>query len=760
VIEVRISPRWHSAIIPALLTAAVFAVYGQCWSFGFVDWDDPVFITGNAHIQTLSLTNIWHVLTPGAISGEWLYVPLPYLTFMAEAVLFDLSPQALHITNTLFHLANTILLLFFVQRLTGSRITGGLTALLFAVHPLQVETVAWCMGRKDLMATFFCLTSLLIYQRFLNYRTPTRYTVSLLLFACALLCKPAVAAVPLIFLLLDYKARHYLDRSDLLTKTPFFAVSALAVWVNLALAPDVGGMSVADNLTRLAHVPWLATQWLGRILMLSAPDILYLPQSLTSEGINLAVCVVWLLIAGALVCGHRERLWWPVTGVVAGLIIFLPSANIFFSNKVFITADRYGYLPLVGLFLAVAALRHHLPSRLLIVHSAIILAIAGIAGVKAHKQAAVWHDTGSLWEYAAQRNPNNAFAWDALGRWYNEKENNDEKLAEQCFRRALEVEPFYYTSHGNLAQLFARTNRDRLAVRHFELATTIYPEAVDIRMDEGQYHFARGQLEQALHAFAEAARIDNRNAVAWHNAGYTAHRLGRPQEAIRYLQLAVAANPERVESWYLLGEIHLGIGEADAALVNLQVALRHNPVHRESRLNAAVAYQALGQREAAFVLLRKLAGEEPGYLTAQFKFAVLAHRMHHHDDALKAYRRVLTLNPAHRETIYNMVVLLHGQDRHRQVIRTIEDEAGALEYDAIIHAAVGRSYLQVGKLAEARKHLYEAAKVDVKSAALQFDLVRVEIKLGNLEAAREHLQNARALGGKPDPGLLDELRNQ
>ena len=346
-------PQKFTEMHPTWVVAAVaLCLYARTIGFSFLDWDDLIFIVNNPVLAHVSFENLGRILTPGGIDGEWLYVPVTYLSYFAESAIFGgPNSQSAHMINAVLHALNGMLVLRLARRLKLGLPAAIAAAILFVVHPLQVEAVAWAMGRKDLLATLACLIAIECWQRDTT-RAPWFAAVAV---GVAVLAKPTAVILPAILVLMDWH-QHALTKKRLVQLLPSIVGAVVLLIVNLRLGSGIGGMDLSRNAGRLWHLPWAICDFLQRFLLLQPPDFLYLPHRLTPDTISISVYLACLVIIATVYIAYRTNQRRFLFGILFAVITAAPIANVFFASKIFITADRYTYLPLVGITIAMASL--------------------------------------------------------------------------------------------------------------------------------------------------------------------------------------------------------------------------------------------------------------------------------------------------------------------------------------------------------------------------------------------------------------------
>ena len=555
--------------IGLLLILITLAAYWQVLGCKFVDFDDHIYVTKNPFLaQDLGVGGVRWAF--GSFYAQNWH-PLTWISHMVDCRLYGLNPSGHHLTNLLFHVANTLLLFLLLYRMTGSVWRSGFVAALFAVHPLHVESVAWVSERKDVLAAFFWLVTMYAYVLYAKRPSVTRYLAVAFTYALGLMAKPMVVSLPLVLLLLDYWP---LDRMSLRwrlvwEKTPLFVLSAASCVITV-LAQRAGGALV--GLEEVA--PWpralnAAASYVAYITKMVWPSRLtmfypYPEQNLLVwEGIGAAV----LLAVGtvlALRIGRKHRyvavgwLWYVVTLVpVIGLVQVGGQAM----------ADRYTYMTLTGLFIIAAwgvpdllarrgpaerqaSVTAGKPVGLWVCAAALVLVLA----VCTRSQIEPWHDTYSLFNHAIRVNPNDFAAYGAIGEALNGQERYEEAIG--YLSKSVEIEPRYATAHVNLAAALLQVGR----------------------IDDGLGHLQTAQ------------RLGFEVPMLHHNLAFGYWKLRKPDLAIEQCSIALRLGPRYAPSHNLLGAILLGQGRLDAAMSHWRSALKLDPGYYEPRVNLAMAY--------------------------------------------------------------------------------------------------------------------------------------------------------------------------
>lgn len=443
--------KWRDQVAGAALFVVAFVLYARTTSFGFqITWDDADYVLNNPYIKDFTLANIVSLFDRPYVG---LYGPVQMLTYMIDYRIWGLDPSGFHLTNVLMHAANVVLAFFVLRRLTGRFQLAFFAALIFAVHPLNVENVAWVAQRKALVSAFFVLGSALCYLR---YREPVsagrmNYIFSLVLFGLAVFAKGTVMGFPAILLSYEFLMR---DREDRRFRplVPFFVISLFAVaatlWATVTTDVVGGGPEItAEFLFGLVY-PTMLPVWWEYIRMLLIPvglSAYYIPTPRGSflDPVVLAAILGWIVVLERIFFrASREVRFWFLWAV----IFFAPTAGLV--PWIVYYADRYMYLPGIGFYVMVgmaaawgyARIHSRWAATADFGRAASIVAMAGVAlvyGSLTYQRSAVWESELSLWEHTTRVSPEFSDGHLNLGAANLRAGRLDE--AEVAYRRAHEL---------------------------------------------------------------------------------------------------------------------------------------------------------------------------------------------------------------------------------------------------------------------------------------------------------------------------------
>ena len=553
-----------------LVATTVLLLYLPALRNGFVSWDDEKNFVQNTHYRGLGLEQLRWMWTTFHLGH---YVPLSWMSLGLDYTLWGMNPLGYHLTSAILHAVNAALVYLLALRLFAAagvgegasgdqrpRILGSIVAaLVFALHPLRVESVAWATERRDVLCFCFAAGSVLAYLRHLDrdVRARTWYAVSVVLFVASLLSKGTAVVLPAVLVLLNiYPLRRLGAHSGWSTPRAMRVYRDLAPFALLALAASamtlvalqhMDQLSVGGKLAVSAYGLWLYAWKTLLPIRLSPLYAMPLHVDPTAARFLVAYAGVLALSVGAWKAHPR---WLGITiAWVAFVVITLPMLGLV-QNGPQIAADRYTYYagPVAGL-LAGAAFAMSFRRNVVASVAAAIAVIALLASLT-WRQIDVWHDSRSLWSRALAMDSTSAIALNNWGNLIAADGRADDAI--EFYRRALAQSPRYADAHTNLAVALAREGRLSDAITHLEQALVLDPTADDAENDLGVALVQQGHVAQAIPHYERAVELNPDNADAQTNWGNALVRLGRPSEAIEHYQAAILVrgdNPDAEQNW-------------------------------------------------------------------------------------------------------------------------------------------------------------------------------------------------------------------
>jgi tetratricopeptide (TPR) repeat protein len=625
----RGAARWHDILLYLLLLSATLAVYSQVRSFEFVNYDDREYVSANARVRAgLNAESLAWALTT-SYGGNWF--PLTWMSHMLDCQLSGLDSGLHHLTSVLIHGLSTLLLFAALKRMTGSRWSSAFVAFLFALHPLHVESVAWVTERKDVLSAFFWFLTIWGYARYVERPRLSRYLFVLVSFCLGLMSKSMVVTLPFVLLLLDLwplrrisfesaevpkgsrlkakpgeKAKAKVG-TILLEKVPLFVLSAIISIITFIVQRGSGAVVPLDLVplgTRLSNGLISYILYIYNILWPAGLSAFYPPPpalpawQILGAGLALAA----LSVVAFLRFRRYPYLaigWFWFLGTLVPVIGFVQVG-------MQARADRYTYLPSVGILLlvswGVADLMKRWP-RAKPVLAGLLAASCLACAILTWTQTHYWRDSMSLFQHALEVTTDNHVAHNGVGIALQEQGRIEEAIAH--FQEAIKLRPRYPEAHANLGDALLRLGRIEEAVPQLNEAIRLHPGSLEARIDLGVAYNAQGKVEESISLLLEALKIQPDSADAHYNLGRVYAGAGRMAEAAARFSLAARLQPDNAEALYNLGITLASQGNMRDAAAAFDRALIINPNYAAAHNNLGGILANMGQIDESIAHFRE-----------------------------------------------------------------------------------------------------------------------------------------------------------
>ncbi|QTA92395.1 tetratricopeptide repeat protein [Desulfonema magnum] len=597
-------------LICLFFVLGILTVYWQVRHHEFVAFDDEVYLTQNSKVRAgLTPENLVWAFTTGYASN---WHPLTWLSHMSDVQLYGMDPGRHHLTNVLFHMANTLLLFFVLRRMTNNLWPGAIAAALFALHPLHAESVAQVAERKDVLSTLFWMLTLWAYVRYAERPVLGRYLLVLVCFMLGLMAKPMVITLPCVLILLDYWPlnRFSSDTSGknnlkncLAEKIPFFILSGVSGAVTFLVQQNGGAVRSLETYPlhiRIGNALVAYVKYIGKMIWPSDLSFFYPHEGILPLWQILGAGILLLLVFLFVIRNIKQHpylaagwLWYMGTLVPVIGLVQVGSQSM---------ADRYTYIPLIGIFIMIA---YGIPDlltlwpgkeRLQTVSYKAGLAVVSTVLLSAlmamtYTQVRYWRNSITLLEHAIDVTKNNLPAHTNLGVLLLEQG----KL-KQGFRHlseALRIRPDA-VRHRNMGIALEKLGKSDQAKDHYTRALRLNPNYVNAHINMGLLLESQGNLTQAIRHHAEALRLDPGSAKAHHAMGVALFRQGRTDKAIAHFQKALQINPDDPESHNSLGVALFQKGKNEETVAHFKKALQIKPDYAEAHDNLRKVKKKLG----------------------------------------------------------------------------------------------------------------------------------------------------------------------
>jgi Flp pilus assembly protein TadD len=579
----------HPVAICLLLALATLAIYWPVKNYGFVNYDDPGYFFDNPHVLGgLTGPDIKWAFTTGE-QANW--HPFTWLSLMLDAQLFGKGATGPHVINVLFHALNSILLFLLLLRWTSSSWRSAAVALLFAIHPAHVESVAWVAERKDVLSGFFGLLALLCYTSHTrkNQGWPAGYWLALLFFICSLMSKPMLVTFPFLLLLLDYWPLGRFKATTcgrlVIEKIPFLLVAIASSVVTFIAQQKGGAVSTLAKAPLFARVENTFVSYASYVFKIfwpvnlanPYPTLHYWPALLVIVCVVLfvALCVVALMVMKKHPYIFTGWFWFAGTLVPMIGLVQVGAQTM---------ADRYEYFPMIGILIIIVmgigdVFTKYQFARTLIWCTAAFLLFA--CGLRARNQVTVWQDDGTLFGHALAVTHNNYIASVNLGTWYSKHGRTEATL--NCYYNALRMNPDDPSVLYDVGDAFAKLGYYDEAIRDYRHALQISPNQADILNNLGFTLAQKRDLPDAAVCFQAVLKLKPDAADAHNNLATIYYIQGRFQDSFDEYNAALQLSPDNPQIMVNLGDTLVRLGKTAMAAGYYQHALQLKPGSQQIR---------------------------------------------------------------------------------------------------------------------------------------------------------------------------------
>jgi len=566
-------------------------VLWPCLGDQFTNWDDTSYVLSNNLIKDFTPIGLWQLFTTSLMGN---YHPFTALTYAIEYHFVQAGSFFYHFDNLVLHIIATLLVYQLIIKLTGKQVVAMITALLFGLHPMHVESVAWISGRKDVLYAVFYLAACLFYLQNLRQEKVNRraWWYCLIFFICALLSKPVAVTLPLTLLLIDYFENGGIGKKDIIGKLPFFALSLFFGCLAIYFQRHAGAVNSSTE-----HYAWYQQITLGAYALFTYLWKALLPVHLVNfypyptkiagslpsfyylflPGVAIAIAAVWLFF-------RKNKV------VVFGLLFF--GANIalllqFIPVGDAIIAERYTYIPYIGLFFVAAnwvagffesGVKKNTRQAVM----AVLLLYSGWLAYQSHVRSKIWFDSISLWSDALEKEPGQAqVVYDNLGaiyfdKWYNATNKEERKVyydsALFLMSKSVEIWPEILTPYQGLGMLYYSKRKFDAANFCFKTALRLNPTP-EAHVNYGNFLDYIGQPDSAYMEFSTALDMNPESYIALMNRGKILTRQGQWMAGIKDLSEAIKIQPTLAEAFYQRAICDTGAGITAQAVRDLEKAI-------------------------------------------------------------------------------------------------------------------------------------------------------------------------------------------
>lgn len=603
---------WQIGIAVAILLLVSFITLAPVLQNGWTNWDDNSYIVNNQLVRDSSFDGLAKLFLPSNKTMDT-YTPLTLVSFALEYSMVGLDPFLYHLDNLILHLLNILLVFFIIKKMGGNIRVAFFVALLFGIHPMHVESVAWVTERKDTLFAFFFLLSILSYQNLLEKREGGHgvvqllkepfFWVSILSFTLSMLSKPQAACLPVVLLLFDWYKQEKISLQSIVAKLPFFAIALFFSLLALnEMMPSAGNHGVWDRILLSSYATLLYLKKLFIPLPISAhypfpgegeagyPIIVYLSFFL------LLVAVIVILIR----VKRNKNLFFGSAFFLITLALTLHMIKV---NSA-IVYDRFTYISYIGLFFSIGVLLDKWFEKSKVVIGVFCLLVFGSSAFISHSRCYDWKDSKTLWNSTLEAYPNSHMAYGMRANYWMEKDQTAKALQDyitctekkadfpDCqnnaglllsqngefaesipyFTKAIETDSTYWSAWFNRAVAYYNLELNNQAISDASMAVNLNPEKEMGIILHAVISEKTDRLDEALKDYDLLISKDPYNAGLYNSRGLIIFKMGNTQEALNDYNRAIKLNPQLAEAYYRRSKLYFYNQQVNLALIDAKKA--------------------------------------------------------------------------------------------------------------------------------------------------------------------------------------------
>ncbi|MGB5218291.1 MAG: tetratricopeptide repeat protein [Smithella sp.] len=559
------------------LIILILGVYWRVQNYDFIYFDDDIYVTQNSHVQSGFTADGLRWAFSTNYFGLW--NPLTWLSLMFDYHLFGFNAGGYHWTNVILHLINSILLFLLFRNLTGAIWRSAFVAVLFAIHPINVESIVWISERKNVLSTFFWMMTMLFYARYVKEPEWKRYLPVIICFALGLMSKPMLVTLPFVLLLMDYwpleraviSPQNNMERNTtrkekisflILEKIPLFILSALTVFINIYTPghdTETQFLRTTGFIERINNAIFSYIMYIKKLFWPTDLSIFYLYLNIPAWQIFL--CAVLLILITIWVCRYFRQYPYLPVGWFWYLGTLVPVIGIMTIGD-HTMADRYAYVPFIGLFVMTAWGMENISAKFTVLKKPLIfisVVFILLLAWAAHNQIKIWATTQILFEDVLKKNPDNYFAYQIVGQEMAKKGEHNGAL--YYYDMALKINSQFWSAHNN----------------------------------KGLILKTMGRREEALENFQRAIQVNKFSADAYYNIGLFYLEDRKLDKTIEYSLKTMQLQPDYQEAYNILGIALVEQGKINEGILQFEKVLRINPYNKNAHRNLKLAMERSDQ---------------------------------------------------------------------------------------------------------------------------------------------------------------------
>lgn len=657
--------KYKKYLLPVIIVISAIVLINTLFN-GFTNWDDDVYIINNDFIKDFSWSGLYKIMFSYTGLGG---TRLTLMNFMVDYHFWKLNPFPYHLENLIIHLLNTTLVFILIKKISKKDLVAGIAAILFAIHPMHVESVAWISERKDVLYTFFFLLSLLGYQKYLqNTKKIIWLFITFIGFFLSWHSKISAATLPFILLIFDYYYSRKVNYKLVLEKLPFFLLLIFYLF-NIFSFGKVSGSNfhqITQSFSFFDRILMAGYSMGFYLLKFIAPVKLYAvhPYPVKVAGALPGIyyiATLSVIILFAVILWFVYKLKNSKKEIVFGLLFFLVTISMFLHiipiKGVIVVADRYSYVPYIGLFFIIGVLSDKIFINNIIsnlskkIATGVLVVLIIALGVLSWSRTFVWKDSFTLFTDVINKNPNVEQAYN--NRANSKQMTGDYKGAMEDYDRSIRINPNLPISYSNRG--ITRANMGDL-----ENALIDLNKAIELKPDYDEAYYNRAITKKGLKDYNGmlidldlAIKYKKNFAAAYYERGIEKYRRKMQEEALNDINQAIKYRFNYSEAYYMRGNIKKDMQDFNGAINDYNNAIRINPSYAEAFNNLGVSKNALGDYQNALYNLDKALSLKKDFPEAHNNKGIALANLKMIKESIDEFNTAIKLKPDYAEALSN-----------------------------------------------------------------------------------------------------------
>ena len=687
-----------------VLVITVLVVYSQVVNHGFVNFDDFEYVADNP--------NLYHGLTFDAVKGAFKFSeiaywhPLTWLSHLLDVELYGMDSGRHLQTNVLFHILNTLLLFLGLKKMTGAIWRSAVVAAFFALHPLNVESIAWLAERKNVLSTLFWMLSLLAYVHYTQKQNLARYFIVLIVFALGLTAKPMLVTLPFIYFLLDYwplgRVRGLQSGSDsieraecipaansqksillqlFIEKLPLVALSAISIRLStLSYHANPISFDAVPLKLRIANALVSYLNYIGKMIWPHKLAVYYpYPHSLSSwKAIGAALILTGI---SALVIRQYRRRPYLIVGWLWYLGTLVPMQGLIQVGLWPAMADRWAYVPLIGIFIMIVWEAAELLTKWRFKTAgvaAVTSALLVVFMATSRQQVKYWANGVTLFQHALEVTDDNVAVNNNLGNALMAQGRIAEAV--DHYFLALQAHSGHAPAHNNLGVALFKQSKVTEAIRHYSAALQIKPDYAEAHNNLAIVLKKQDRLDEAIRHYSEALRLKPKYAAAHFNLGLALMRKGKVKAAAIYFRKALQIKPDYSAARNSLAKALAAERTINAKIAIIQKNLKHNPDDHALHYELGGIYKRENKWDQAIVQYTMALAGQPQFAPALKDLALVYALQGKYQKAISSFEKLIEFGPDNFQACYYLACIYAKQNNRAESVFWLQ-KAIAKGYD-------------------------------------------------------------------------------